>query len=1088
MSSQWLLTVSGANCTVSEAPTGEADAYYYDDGVQTYVGWDEFARIYLMWPAIVQLGLTPGLFVLKILFTKYIHILDPFIEAFVGTEAQPVVKYPQFMVACYLLQLGCSLWTVWFFGERVKPPHDVKDYQLMLEQVFAFFFAFHYFVSMLRSGFQWTGSWSAGAIIDIFTIVPVLVEKDPPFISLAFLRAYHALLAFDRFSAVLDKAISEFQKAVALMILRLIALVVIMGGTVFVLEVLGEPPLTWLQDRPVTTAMGDLSMVQMFYWIVTTISTVGYGDFSPTTVPSRLVVSVFILSGVVFFTVETNSLLELSKLLGQGRGAYRQGDGRDHVVVVGAAVGRNEPMVQTFLEEILHSEHEDAGWPDVIILSEAPIDPALRKFVQASPMLPHNARNKVVLLVGSALAAEDLQRVQIDCCQLACVLPDMETCHPDAEDEANINRALAMQRHGGPHVPLRVVLCRPESKNWAVNAGIRAEGCCSANDLKANILAQSTRVHGFMTLLANLLRSSSDPTAEMLRSSEDMREYLHGVGHEIYGLCLKDEFDGQTFSELAAKAFMQYGVLLMAVQIEGRVMIAPMSHVCRKGDVVLCIAEGLDKMTALSATETKQDNWRTKFLDNRKTFLYQDGDAARVAQKALTSLGDAVGLKPGVGITKWTSEIREELIFRLEEGAKWPTTTPFQLPHFSQYGTAAQADAARRGVGPSGTKDDHVPDLPCLTLKTPRDSPLEDLSNEIVQAREYRQEMGQACITLIMAGQAAWQQVLAFLRPLRAPTLPFVQPVIVLTKQAPPEYIVDLYPQVGFVIGPITRADNLLRAGVLESCSVVILAGETKPGTSPKEVDSATLIMASIVEHLVVAFGRGSRFRMYEFRDDQSVLLLPESEEVKKLREQEVHTPKKKRKKAEAVPLKLQPRYLAGTIFTPDFFGTMVGRMYYLPATIELIEALAMPAKMGQPSSGWQTRVPKEFVGRSFGDLFEAFCRGQASKPALAIALYRPNSTGDNSYVFTCPPKATGLRQGDHVVWLGCPEFGKWAAEKGLLLASELLADKGAGASGSGAQVEGRGSGKGSGFEDRLRTLENQCQQLAQRLSSGPQR
>ena len=29
------------------------------------------------------------------------------------------------------------------------------------------------------------------------------------------------------------------------------------------------------------------SFFQMCYWIVTTVSTVGYGDFSPTTVPSR---------------------------------------------------------------------------------------------------------------------------------------------------------------------------------------------------------------------------------------------------------------------------------------------------------------------------------------------------------------------------------------------------------------------------------------------------------------------------------------------------------------------------------------------------------------------------------------------------------------------------------------------------------------------------------------------------------------------------------------------------------------------------------------------------------------------------------
>ena len=45
------------------------------------------------------------------------------------------------------------------------------------------------------------------------------------------------------------------------------------------LEILGEPE--FLEWPRISTGMGDLSFIQMFYWTMTTISTVGYGDSQP---------------------------------------------------------------------------------------------------------------------------------------------------------------------------------------------------------------------------------------------------------------------------------------------------------------------------------------------------------------------------------------------------------------------------------------------------------------------------------------------------------------------------------------------------------------------------------------------------------------------------------------------------------------------------------------------------------------------------------------------------------------------------------------------------------------------------------------
>ena len=50
-----------------------------------------------------------------------------------------------------------------------------------------------------------------------------------------------------------------------------------------------------LQDQFIETDMGGLSVIQLMYWIFTTISTVGYGDFAPKTVLSRLFIIVAIV-------------------------------------------------------------------------------------------------------------------------------------------------------------------------------------------------------------------------------------------------------------------------------------------------------------------------------------------------------------------------------------------------------------------------------------------------------------------------------------------------------------------------------------------------------------------------------------------------------------------------------------------------------------------------------------------------------------------------------------------------------------------------------------------------------------------------
>ena len=79
--------------------------------------------------------------------------------------------------------------------------------------------------------------------------------------------------------------------------LKACCLVFVMAGAILTCEILGDPPT--MHDRCLFTPNGDaVSMAQMVYWIVVSITTVGYGDWAPRTVLARMLTCLFIMYGI----------------------------------------------------------------------------------------------------------------------------------------------------------------------------------------------------------------------------------------------------------------------------------------------------------------------------------------------------------------------------------------------------------------------------------------------------------------------------------------------------------------------------------------------------------------------------------------------------------------------------------------------------------------------------------------------------------------------------------------------------------------------------------------------------------------------
>merc|ERR1719159_375943 len=107
-----------------------------------------------------------------------------------------------------------------------------------------------------------------------------------------------------------------------------------MAGTILTFEGLGDPP--WMHDMYLETPGGDrVSFLQMVYWIVVSITTVGYGDFAPTTVITRVFTMVFIVIGVASIYYIQYTLTDMLAAQHEGTGSYWQRSGvQRHVVVV----------------------------------------------------------------------------------------------------------------------------------------------------------------------------------------------------------------------------------------------------------------------------------------------------------------------------------------------------------------------------------------------------------------------------------------------------------------------------------------------------------------------------------------------------------------------------------------------------------------------------------------------------------------------------------------------------------------------------------------------------------------------------------
>eukprot|EP00753_Platysulcus_tardus_P008586 PLAT1612.1.p1 GENE.PLAT1612.1~~PLAT1612.1.p1 ORF type:complete len:1578 (+),score=844.35 PLAT1612.1:152-4735(+) len=461
--------------------------------------------------------------------------------------------------------------------------------------------------------------------IDIFTIAPIMYwwvlgtgygfESSELFgIPMRSVSKFFRMLRLLRLSRALNLLVIRVRDAIKLQLVRLITkIITLLAFSTGFVHWLGQ------QGFDYFTQSEPLSFNDALYFVLTTVSTVGYGDISPTTAVGRMFIVVVMLTGAYIVSVETDKLSKLMDMQSSHKARFRWHPGGRHIIV---CCGVRCSGLPTFLREFFHEDHGLQDSKVVLLIPEEP------DFTMKATLLNYSRDTRVHYINGDVLSNEDLVKARADVARGVFLLADLVGGDAHQQDMTTVLRALNVRKFD-PTLPIYAQLVRPENRRYiTANRGSALSRVVCVNEMKNSLVARSCLCLGFSTLITNLIASSNASlpddgiksrsarmieaaaTAIGLGPTDDgegdrpsrrimqwQREYLHGMGMEMYSVELAAMFARHPFNRVSHAIFTHYSAILLGIAkprdgMSPVIMLNPGRHyTLTEGDVGILIAE-----------------------------------------------------------------------------------------------------------------------------------------------------------------------------------------------------------------------------------------------------------------------------------------------------------------------------------------------------------------------------------------------------------------------------------------------------------------------------------------------------------------
>uniref|UniRef100_A0A1I7S254 BK channel n=1 Tax=Bursaphelenchus xylophilus TaxID=6326 RepID=A0A1I7S254_BURXY len=460
------------------------------------------------------------------------------------------------VVLVFLLSIG-SL--VIYFIDTYKDSFHVETCipwsQSPTQQIdlgFNIFFLIYFFIRFIAASDKVWFLLDRYSFVDYFTIPPsfVAIYLERNWIGLRFLRALRLMTVPDILQYLnILKTSSSIRLTQLLSIF--ISTCLAGAGVIHLLENSGDPWKDFMNSH-------RISYPDCVYFLLVTMSTVGYGDIYCTTVLGRGFMVFFILGGLAMFA---SYVPEIADLIGNRQkygGEYKGEHGKRHIVVCGYITYES---VSHFLQDFLHEDREDVD-VEVVFLHRVVPDLELEGLFKRH-------FTKVEFFTGTVMDSIDLSRVKVDEADACIVLANKYSSDPDAEDAANIMRVISIKNYSSD-IRVIVQLMQYHNKAYLLNIPSwdwrRGDDVICLAELKLGFIAQSCLAPGFSTMMANLFAMRSFKTSK--HTPDWLSLYLCGAGMEMYTDTLSHSFVGMSFPEAALLLFNRLGLLLLAIELK----------------------------------------------------------------------------------------------------------------------------------------------------------------------------------------------------------------------------------------------------------------------------------------------------------------------------------------------------------------------------------------------------------------------------------------------------------------------------------------------------------------------------------------
>ena len=645
------------------------------------------------------------------------------------------------------------------------------------------------------------------------------------------------------------------------------------------------------------------------YFIVVSLTTVGYGEIVPQTVLAQWMIIFLAVVILVVIPDKTSELINLSNAQTvYERNKYISSPDVPYVVVIGDV--ELDPF-KNFCKEYFHKDHGD-GYRHIVILVNKPPNKSMEYFLNQK-----DNTKFITYLQGDAMDSSDLLRADILNAKSCIIFTNKNSLDPYSGDHQSLLLATFIKKFFY-HRTLEnyfdnnkeeenfltktslkkkintifkknknifricLQLNRPESTNYYYSTlqvkyhkRMLPDKLLVIEHIKMNLLSKSCLTPGIISLISNLVISSTAENTLSKNEPEWIKEYTEGQQYEIYKYnSIEGDLLFYSFQELTQEIYNRFHGILIALEISyhggNLVKLNPQ----KKETLIDIVFPSL-----ISKTKNTSAIERFENIDEQEHDSLLDGSEDELEEVNLRKIKNNINLK-NIKINLYCISSDKNIIDeikKLDEGKKKNlikksfTRQSSNNDKISRSLSSKKIMTSKRVVSKSTfqnisdsdseSSDDNVGDDSIKYLvDTGNNQRFEedDLSNNYYTLENteknylYSNEIMRQGIKdrydiknhIIICGMH--QELIHFILPLRNKYLPekLLKWIVILAPSLPQEIHDSLskFPKVIFIQGDPLYPDNLFRANVTSADIAVILSSVSSIGNSDKEAEINEII------------------------------------------------------------------------------------------------------------------------------------------------------------------------------------------------------------------------------------------------------